>query len=833
MNYLKINSSDVFSFHDKKIIPFNNIEECIKICMTYKYTAFVIYNNTVYFRNNKFKDLILNLKYFEKSDSYLIIPNNLICNFLFSEKYRVNFYCKGILKDKILIESNNSFTIEKLQNKINNDYKEGERNWDKQHHENLLKYINNMLLNDDIKYNFLFKLNWYDLSYGIKEPTFVKSRPKKNYYKSVLLPLEDLYLFSNELHKIKNDISFEKKKNGIVWRGANSGFSNEKHRANRYDLVSKFYNHKNKNFNIGFSYMNYNKIEQEKNNNFIKGLLSIEEQLKYKFILSIEGNDFATNLLWILLSNSIPICPVHYIETWSMETKLKPWIHYVPIKNDFSDLEKNFQKISKNKKLCNEILLNKKLFAFQFLDKEKEMNIIKQTIELYRKNTNENIKDYLYNKRIAIVGPSNSIIGKKYGKIIDKYDVVIRLGEYYKLLGDDYGYKTNIIIYNFFNNTPLITRKEIKYICNGHPLKHRHVDNTFFYNKSKNDVNKNINHIILPNIDINLTSFPTIGYFSLIQLLYNLNNFKELSIFSLDFYLNGYNTIYDNRQIMPKKLVHHDYFEERMSIKKIFKKLNINLKKKINIYDMNFNYFINSKINSICLICYRPNNIWCDFLNTFRYYQVYIIIDDNDFDINIFKLKYDYINFIKIENKKCNEFNFKNTNYFLRKEISGWDKAIYYFCNENYNYDNVWFMEDDVFFYNEITLINLDKKYDNYDYLAKKWTINKDGAKNYWHWNNIDLKFKPPFYNSLQCITRMSKKMLFSIKKYVKYNKTLTFLEELFPTIAIKNNLTYFNPVELNETIIYRHEWKIENINKNDIYHPIKNIEQHSLFRNI
>ena len=86
MNYLKINSSDVFSFHDKKIIPFNNIEECIKICMTYKYTAFVIYNNTVYFRNNKFKDLILNLKYFEKSYSYLIIPNNLICNFLFSEK---------------------------------------------------------------------------------------------------------------------------------------------------------------------------------------------------------------------------------------------------------------------------------------------------------------------------------------------------------------------------------------------------------------------------------------------------------------------------------------------------------------------------------------------------------------------------------------------------------------------------------------------------------------------------------------------------------------------------------------------------------------------------
>jgi len=432
MNYLKINNSDVFPSHDKKTIPFNNIEECIKICIINKYTGFVIYNNTVYFRNNKFKDLILNLHYFEKSDSYLIIPNNLICDFLFSEKYRVNFYCKGILKDKILLESNNSYTVEKLHNKINNDYKEGERNWDKQHHENLLKYINNVQFKDDIKYTFLFKLYWGDLSYGIKEPTFVKSRPKKNYYKSVLLPLEDIYLFSNEFYKIKNDISFEKKKNGIVWRGVNSGFTNEHHRANRYELVSKFYNNNNKNFNIGFSYMNYNKIEQEKNNNFIKGVLSIEEQLKYKFILSVEGNDFATNLLWILLSNSIPICPVHYIETWSMETKLKPWIHYVPVKNDFGDLEKNFQKISKNKKLCNEILLNKKLFAFQFLDKEREMNIIKKTIELYRKNTNDKvINETVISNKLSSEEIINLKLGQKimtnilyeFDRICRKYDL--------------------------------------------------------------------------------------------------------------------------------------------------------------------------------------------------------------------------------------------------------------------------------------------------------------------------------------------------------------------------------------------------------------------------
>ena len=36
--------------------------------------------------------------------------------------------------------------------------------------------------------------------------------------------------------------------------------------------------------------------------------------------------------------------------------------------------------------------------------------------------------------------------------------------------------------------------------------------------------------------------------------------------------------------------------------------------------------------NCICLICYKPNDIWFDFLSKFTKYDIYIIIDDNTKD---------------------------------------------------------------------------------------------------------------------------------------------------------------------------------------------------------
>ena len=169
----------------------------------------------------------------------------------------------------------------------------------------------------------------------------------------------------------------------------------------------------------------------------------------------------------------------------------------------------------------------------------------------------------------------------------------------------------------------------------------------------------------------------------------------------------------------------------------------------------------------------------------------------------------------------------------LKKLISGWDKALYYFGVENKMYDLVWFIEDDVYFYDEQTIIEIDKQYVAEDLLSNKYVENSDGNKNSWHWKEINIQqYSPPYYQGMMCAVRFSQKMFECINAYATLHKTLFFLEALFPTIAIKNNLKYTNPCEFLE-IHWRHRFKEENMTIKNLYHPIKNLNNHILVRSL
>lgn len=65
--------------------------------------------------------------------------------------------------------------------------------------------------------------------------------------------------------------------------------------------------------------------------------------MDYKFIMALEGNDVASNLKWVMSSNSIAVMPRPTCETWFMEGKLIPNYHYIEIKPDFTDLEERLK----------------------------------------------------------------------------------------------------------------------------------------------------------------------------------------------------------------------------------------------------------------------------------------------------------------------------------------------------------------------------------------------------------------------------------------------------------------------------------------------------------
>ena len=143
----------------------------------------------------------------------------------------------------------------------------------------------------------------------------------------------------------------------------------------------------------------------------------------------------------------------------------------------------------------------------------------------------------------------------------------------------------------------------------------------------------------------------------------------------------------------------------------------------------------------------------------------------------------------------------------------------------------MWFIEDDVFINSVKNIIELDKKNTNTDLIVKANNINIDGKSSDWnHWVQVNNTLELPWSMSMVCICRLSRKLLKKINDFTKIHKKLNFIEFLFNTLAIHNNLTISNPIEF-EPIVFRKDWDINNINVNYLYHPIKDINNHEYIR--
>jgi hypothetical protein len=122
----------------------------------------------------------------------------------------------------------------------------------------------------------------------------------------------------------------------------------------------------------------------------------MEEQLKYKIIIVIEGDGYATTLPWALYSNSVVIMPKPTKTSYLMEEKLEPWIHYIPCKQDFSDLEKKIYWVLKNGSKAKTIAERATLWIHDlYMSKDAEEDndfISKEIVHRYLKfYVNENI----------------------------------------------------------------------------------------------------------------------------------------------------------------------------------------------------------------------------------------------------------------------------------------------------------------------------------------------------------------------------------------------------------------------------------------------------------
>lgn len=201
-------------------------------------------------------------------------------------------------------------------------------------------------------------------------PTFVKTRPvNEPNANAVLIPLNTVRLFNT----VFDPVPFREKKDGIVWRGA-------AHREHRVEFLRK---------TIDLDFCDVGDTDgrtagHKRNAVFGKPRMSIKEQLKYKFSFSIQGIDIATNLGWIMSSNTLCIMPRPRHESWVMEGRLVPGRHYIEVAEDLSDLEDQYAYYSARPELCEEMIASAKRYISRFSDLDRQYALGALVVEKYR-----------------------------------------------------------------------------------------------------------------------------------------------------------------------------------------------------------------------------------------------------------------------------------------------------------------------------------------------------------------------------------------------------------------------------------------------------------------
>lgn len=187
-------------------------------------------------------------------------------------------------------------------------------------------------------------------------PAFVKSRPIAGENRNgVLLKLNKVRHFTF----VKDDVPFEQKKDMLVWRGKAGVIG-------RVEFVRKYFG--NPLFDIGQT----NPPDASGQTEWQKGYMSIADQLLYKCILSIEGFDVASNLKWIMSSNSLCFMKKPRYETWFMEGRLIPGIHYVEVRDDYGDLEEKVRYYTSHHGEALAIIRKANDYCNQFVDNKQE-----------------------------------------------------------------------------------------------------------------------------------------------------------------------------------------------------------------------------------------------------------------------------------------------------------------------------------------------------------------------------------------------------------------------------------------------------------------------------
>jgi hypothetical protein len=187
------------------------------------------------------------------------------------------------------------------------------------------------------------------------------------------------YLYCNLYHSFRSfhrGIPFLKKKNQII-------FACRVSRSSKYNFIKE---------QMDCSQRHYFYSEHVCKDNIVCGIdqwIDNKEMVNYKYILDIDGNACTWDATaWKLNSGSVIFKAKSPWKQWYYDEYL-PWTHYIPIEDDFSDIQEKYQWCENHPLECEKMIMNcKQLFQKTF----RFSNIITYVKTIFeRTRTEENL----------------------------------------------------------------------------------------------------------------------------------------------------------------------------------------------------------------------------------------------------------------------------------------------------------------------------------------------------------------------------------------------------------------------------------------------------------
>jgi hypothetical protein len=86
-----------------------------------------------------------------------------------------------------------------------------------------------------------------------------------------------------------------------------------------------------------------------------KPALTRAQMREYRYLLCLEGNDYASALYWSLNSDSVVLRQTYAWETFA-DAHFEPWVHYVPVAADRADIEAKIAWCEAHPAVCERII---------------------------------------------------------------------------------------------------------------------------------------------------------------------------------------------------------------------------------------------------------------------------------------------------------------------------------------------------------------------------------------------------------------------------------------------------------------------------------------------